>query len=79
MSIDELLKKPYSKVTIELKDNYKINDIKKILSKEGSTMINLVINTDKHKAYYSLGNSRKFDLNHLKDLKAKEYVLKITF
>ncbi len=79
LSIDELLKKPYSKVTIELKDNYKINDIKKILSKEGSTMINLVINTDKHKAYYSLGNSRKFDLNHLKDLKAKEYVLKITF
>ena len=78
MSLDEVLKKPYSKVTIELKNNYKINEIKEILSTEGDTEINLVIKDQDKKASYSLQNNRKFDLKHLKALKAKKYVEKIT-
>ncbi len=77
--ISNILKEPYSKVTIELKENFKINDIKEILSKEGNTEVNLIINKKNQKAYYSLKNNRKFDLNHLKHLKTKEYVVKITF
>ena len=77
--ISNVLKEPYSKVTIELKENFKINDIKEILSKEGNTEVNLIINKKNQKAYYSLKNNRKFDLNHLKHLKTKEYVVKITF
>ena len=45
----------------------------------GDTEINLVIKDKNKQAYYSLQENRKFDLNHLKALKAKEYVEKITF
>ena len=34
LSLDEVINKPYSKVTIELKENFKINEIKEILSKK---------------------------------------------
>lgn len=78
MSITEMISEPYSKVTIELKENFKIDDIKEILSIRGNTEINLVINKKKQKAYYSLKNNRKFDLKHFNQLKSKEYVVKIT-
>jgi DNA polymerase III subunit alpha len=78
LSIDEVINKPYKKVTIELKDNYNLNEISEILSDNGETEINLVVNARNKKAYYSLQNSRKFDLDHFKTLKAKDYVEKIT-
>ncbi len=78
MPITEMINEPYSKVTIELKESFKIDDIKEILSKEGNTEINLIINRKNQKAYYSLKNNRKFDLKHFNYLKAKEYVVKIT-
>ena len=78
MCLDDVINKPYSKVIIELKDNYKINEIKEILSIGGDTEINLVVKKDNIKAYYNLENNRKFELKHLKALKAKEYVEKIT-
>ena len=77
LSLDSLIKEPYSKVTIELKDNFVANDIKNILSAKGNTAINLIINKNNQKAYYSLQNNRKFDLDHYNLLKSKEYVLKI--
>ncbi len=79
ISLDELINKPYSKVTIEVKDNFKIEEIKEILSLSGDTEINLIVNNDNKKARYSLQNNRKFDLKHFKALKAKDYVEKITF
>ena len=78
MSLEEVLKKPYSLVTIELKENFNIDEIKDILSKNGETKIKLVIKNNNKIAHYSLQNTRKFDLNHLKALKAKDYVEKIT-
>ena len=78
MSLDEVINKPYSKVTIELKNNYNLNEIHELLSDNGETEINLVIKNENKQACYSLQNSRKFDLKHLKALKAKEYVEKIT-
>ena len=78
LSIVDLINEPYSKVTIELKENFKADDIKEILSIRGNTEINLIINKKNQKAHYSLQNNRKFDFNHFKKLKAKEYVLKIT-
>ena len=77
LSLEELIKKPYSKVTIELKENYKLDEIKEILSESGETEINLVIKKENRKANYLLQNNRQFDLNHLKALKAKDYVAKI--
>ena len=77
LSLDELINEPYSKVTIELKDNFEANDIRNILSSKGNTAINLIINKKNQKVCYSLQNNRKFNLNHYNVLKSKEYVLKI--
>ena len=41
-------------------------------------MVPLIIKNKNKKAFYSFENNRKFDLNQLKALKAKEYVSKIT-
>ena len=79
LSLDEVINKPYSNVTIELNENFKIEEVKEILSTKGDTIINLVINQKNKKAKYSLQNNRKFDLKDFKALKSKEYVKKITF
>ena len=78
MSLEEVINKPYSKVTIELKENFNINEIKDILSKNGETKVQLVIKDKNKIAHYSLQNTRKFDLDRFKALNAKEYVEKIT-
>ena len=78
LNLDEAINKPYSNVTIELKNNYNLNEIKSLLSIKGETKINLVVKDKKKQAYYSLQENRKFDLNQLKALKAKKYVEKIT-
>ena len=78
LSLDDVINKPYSKVTIELKKDCNIDEIKELLSHRGETEINLVINDEKNQAVFSLQENRKFDLNHLKALKAKKYVEKIT-
>jgi DNA polymerase III subunit alpha len=78
LSLDEVINKPYSKVTIELKNNFNLEEIHELLSDNGETEINLIIKNQNKQAFYSLQNNRKFDLKHLKALKAKEYVEKIT-
>ncbi len=79
LSLEEVINKPYSSITIELKKNFNLEEIKQILSKDGQTKINLVIRDNNKKASYSFQNNRKFDLKDFKALKAKEYVEKITF
>ena len=78
LSLEQVINKPYSKVSIELKENFKIDEIKKILSVKGETEIQIIINNENKKAYYSLQNNRKFDLKDLKALKANKNVEKIT-
>ncbi|RPH00427.1 MAG: DNA polymerase III subunit alpha [Candidatus Pelagibacter sp. TMED153] len=78
LSLDDLINKPYSKVTIELKENYNIKEIKELLTKKGQTEISLIINKKNQKIRYDLENARKFDFNQLKAIKSKEYVKKIT-
>ena len=78
IKIKKIINKIYSKVTIELKDNFRVEEVNEILSKSGDTQINLIINFENKKAIYSLKNNRKFDLNNFKALKDKEYVAKIT-
>ena len=77
-SLDEVINKPYSKVTIELKNDYNLNEIKELLSNNGDTEINLIVKDKKQQAHFLLQENRKFDLGHLKALKAKKYVEKIT-
>jgi len=78
LSLQDVVNKPYSKITIELKENFDLDEIKKILSQTGSTKVDLVFHSQNKKANYSLQNNRKIDLSHIKALKAKKYVTKIT-
>ena len=78
LSLEQVINKPYSKVVIELKEDFKLDEIKKILSVKGETEIQIIINNKNKKAYYSLQNNRKFDLKDLKALKANKNVAKIT-
>ena len=78
LNLEVVLNNPYSKVTIELNDNYDLDEIKNVLSSKGQTEINLVVRKKNKKVYYSLQENRKFDLNQLKALKSKKYVEKIT-
>ena len=78
LNLDEVINKPYTKVTIKLKENYDLDEIKTLLSKKGETKIDLIINDKKKKALFSLQENRKFDLSHFKALKSKKYVEKIS-
>ncbi len=78
LSLSDVINRPYTKVTIELKNDYDINEIKELLSNKGETEIKLLIKDKNRQALFSLQENRKFDLNHLKALKAKKYVEKIT-
>jgi len=78
LSLEDMINKPYSKVTIELKENYDLDEIKKLLIKEGQTEISFIINNKNQKLLFNLENTRKFDFNQLKAMKSKEYVKKIT-
>ena len=57
--MEEVINKPYSRVTIELKDNYNINEIKELLSNRGDTEINLVIKNISKK------NKCKYKVNYI--------------
>ena len=73
-----MINQPYSKVTIELRENYNIDEIKELLAKEGQTEIDLIINNNNQRIHFNLQNARKLDFNQLKVIKNKEYVKKIT-
>ena len=48
LDLSELINKSYKKVSIELKDNYNLEDLKSILKEEGETQINILVK-DKNK------------------------------
>ena len=75
-SLEEVINKPYSKVTIELKNDYDLDEIKKLLSNKGETEINLLIRNKNRQALFSLQENRKFDLSHLKALKSRNMLKK---
>ena len=78
LNLQDVISKPYSKVTIELKNEYDLEDLKELLSNKGETEINIIVKHNNKLAYYSLQENRKFDLKLLKALKAKKYVEKIS-
>ena len=77
LNLEDAINKPFSRVTIELKEDFNLNEIRQLLFNRGETEINLVVKDKNKKAIYSLQENREFDLNHLKSLKAMKYVEKI--
>ena len=79
LSLDEMIKKSHKRVFIELNENYDLNELKKILAKEGETEVNLVIKKDDKNLTFKLEKTRKVDLSALNSIKTRDYVKKISF
>ena len=79
IDLSELVNKTYEKVSIELNDNEKINELSQLLKVEGNTKINIILNNDNKKYAYELEKSRKFDFATFSIIKDKQYVKKISF
>ena len=60
-----MINKPYTKVTIEVNENFNADEIKEIFNKSGETKIDLII-ISKEKRFIILQKKRKFDFNNLK-------------
>ena len=79
LDLGEIVNKPYEKVSIELNEDYNINDLKEALKEEGETVIKLIVHNDNKKLAFELEKTRKFDLSTFNQVKNKQYVKKISF
>ena len=77
LDLSEIVNKPYEKVSIELSENYNMKELQEVLSQEGKTQINLIINNKK--LAFKLEKNRKFDLKTFNYVKSMQYVRKISF
>ena len=74
-----MINKPYEKVSIELSNDYNIQELKEVLKEYGKTKINFIIK-DKNKSFaFKLEKTRKFDIATFNNVKNKQYVKKISF
>jgi len=79
LDLSETVNKSYENVSIELNNNYNLDELQETLKAEGKTSIKIIIN-DKGKSYeFKLEKPRKFDLSIFNDVKNKQYVKKISF
>tara|TARA_B110000211_G_scaffold161548_1_gene182653 strand:- start:5 stop:3415 length:3411 start_codon:yes stop_codon:yes gene_type:complete len=79
VDLSDLVNKTYERVSIELSDKKKLNELNEILNKAGETKINVVLRDDSKKYLFELQESRMFDFNLFSLIKNKEYVKKISF
>ena len=77
--LNEMVSKPYEKVSIEIYGDYDLNELKNTLKEEGQTQINIIIKDSNKSFAFKLEKTRKFDLSIFNDVKNKEYVKKISF
>jgi len=79
LSIDELMKRSFEKVTIELENSNNLEDFKSLLAERGKTLIKFIIPVNDKKIVYELENTRKFNMFMLDNLKNTKNVKKISF
>ena len=79
LSLDEMINKPYEKVSIELNNDFNLQELKDTLREEGETEIQLIIKDKNKSLSFKLEKLRKFDLSIFNDVKNKQYVKKISF
>ncbi len=79
LNLNDMVSKPYEKVSIELNHDYNIEELKEVLKEEGKTEVNLVIIDNNKSLSFKLEKPRKFDLNIFNNVKNKQYVRKISF
>ncbi len=79
LDVGEMIEKPYEKVSIELSNNYDLDELKDALKEEGTTQINIIVKEKDKSFAFKLEKTRKFDLSIFNNVKSKEYVKKISF
>ncbi len=79
VSLDEIINRSYDTISIELNDNYNLNELKDFLKDKGDTKIKIIVPYNNKKIILSLENDRKFDFKLFNTIKSKEYVRKISF
>ncbi|MFL2889392.1 MAG: DNA polymerase III subunit alpha [Pelagibacteraceae bacterium] len=79
LNLNDMVNKPYENVSIELKENYDLQELKEVLNEEGKTNIELIIEENNKKYTYKLEKARKFDFATFNSVKNKQYVKKIRF
>ena len=71
-SLTDLTNKPIEQVTFDIKSLDQLNEISKILDKNGDTLINIIIHDDKNDLSFQLKNKRNLDRKTLNLLRNKE-------
>ena len=79
LKLDDMVNKTYENVSIELNENYDLNEIEENLKIGGNTKIKLIVPKENKKLVYSLEKMRKFDLSVFNNIKNIEFIKKITF
>ena len=79
VDLSDLVNKTYEKVSIELHDKEKLNELNELLKNNGETKINVILRDCNKNYSFELEKTRKFDFNLFSLIKNKEYVKKIIF
>ena len=79
MDLSDLVNKTYEKVSIELHDKEKLNELNELLKNNGETKINVILRDCNKNYSFELEKTRKSDFNLFSLIKNKEYVKKIIF
>ncbi len=79
LSVNEMVNSDYKKISIELNNNYDLEELKNFLKEKGKTEVNLILKKNGEKLIFKLLNNRKFNMNLFNKVKSREYVKKITF
>jgi len=79
LAVNDIVNKPYENISIELSEDYNLDELKEYFKESGETNIKLIIPDKGKKIVFSLEKARKFDLNIFNIVKSKQYVKKITF
>jgi DNA polymerase-3 subunit alpha len=79
LDLNQIINKPYEKVSIELTEDFDMQELKEALKEEGETEIKIIIKEKNKSLAFKLEKPRKFDLSIFKNVKNKQYVKKISF
>jgi len=79
VDLSDLVNKPYEKVSIELNNKEKLQELNELLKSNGETKISFILRDSNKNYSFELQKNRKFDFNLFNLIKNKEYVNKISF
>ncbi len=79
VSLNDFTNKKYDKVTIEIKNHSKLDELQKLLREDGDTKIQIKIKETSKIYTFELKNLRKFNVGTFNHIKDKEYIEKISF